>query len=66
MQAGQFIQSKGGVVTAEQLAPYLDVTPDAMERVDGSVSESYMVLAPPPEQTNTHQQIFQSSLSREF
>ena len=30
-------------MTAEQLAPYLDVTPDALERVDGSVSESYMV-----------------------
>ncbi len=45
LQAGQFIQSKGGVVTAEQLAPYLDVTPDAMERMDGSVSESYMVRA---------------------
>jgi hypothetical protein len=42
-QAGQYIQSRGGVVTAEQLAPYLDVTPESLERVDGSVSEAYMV-----------------------
>lgn len=43
MQAGQYIQSRGGVVTAEQLAPYLDVTPADLERVDNTVSEAYMV-----------------------
>ncbi|CAL8466800.1 g6336 [Coccomyxa elongata] len=42
---GQLIQSKGGVVTAEQLAPFLDVTPDDLEKVDGYTNESYVVPA---------------------
>lgn len=42
-QVGQLIQSKGGVVTAEQLAPFLDVTPDDLEKVDGYTNESYVV-----------------------
>lgn len=42
-QVGQYIQSKGGVVTAEQLAPYLDVTPEDMEKVEGFTNEAYVV-----------------------
>jgi len=43
LQVGQLIQSKGGVVTAEQLAPFLDVSPDDLEKVDGYTNESYVV-----------------------
>ena len=42
-QVGQLIQSKGGVVTAEQLAPFMDLTPDDLEKIDGYTNESYMV-----------------------
>lgn len=40
---GQLIQSRGGVVTAEQLAPFMDVTPEDVEKVDGYTNESYVV-----------------------
>ena len=43
LQVGQYIVSKGGAVTAEQLAPYLDVQLDDLERVDGQVNESFVV-----------------------
>ena len=42
-QVGQLIQSRGGVVTAEQLAPFMDVTPEDLEKVDGYTNESYVV-----------------------
>ncbi|CAK0755565.1 hypothetical protein CVIRNUC_002384 [Coccomyxa viridis] len=42
---GQYIVSKGGAVTAEQLAPYLDVQLDDLERVDGQINESFVVPA---------------------
>ncbi len=35
--------SKGGAVTAEQLAPYLDVQMADLERVDGQVNEDFVV-----------------------
>ena len=35
--------SKGGAVTAEQLAPYLDVRTADLERVDGQVNEDFVV-----------------------
>ena len=38
--------SKGGAVTAEQLAPYLDVQLADLERVDGEVNESFVVSCP--------------------
>lgn len=43
LQVGEFIMSKGGAVTAEQLAPYLDVQPGDLERVDGQVNEDFVV-----------------------
>ena len=43
LQVGQYIVSKGGAVTAEQLAPYLDVQLDDLERVDGQINESFVV-----------------------
>ena len=46
LQVGQYIVSKGGAVTAEQLAPYLDVQLDDLERVDGQVNESFVVGCP--------------------
>ena len=42
LQVGRYIQSKGGVVTAEELAPLLD--PPEKSR-DGDVDESYVVPA---------------------
>ena len=47
-QVGEYIMSKGGAVTAEQLAPYLDVRPDDLERVDGQVNEDFVVCCPCP------------------
>lgn len=45
MQVGNYIQYKGGVVTAEELAPYLDV-PSAGKDADSIVvDESYVVPA---------------------
>ena len=38
--------SKGGAVTAEQLAPYLDVQTADLERVDGQVNEDFVVSSP--------------------
>lgn len=35
--------SMGGAVTAEQIAPYLDVQPGYLERVDGQVNEDFVV-----------------------
>ncbi len=43
LQVGEFIMSKGGAVTAEQLAPYLDVQPGDLERIDGQVNEDFVV-----------------------
>ena len=42
-QVGEYIMSKGGAVTAEQLAPYLDVQMADLERVDGQVNEDFVV-----------------------
>ena len=42
-QVGEYITSKGGAVTAEQLAPYLDVQTADLERVDGQVNEDFVV-----------------------
>ena len=42
-QVGQFIQSKGGVVTAEELAPFLD--PPERNKEDGAVEEDFVVPA---------------------
>ena len=42
LQVGRYIQSKGGVVTAEELAPFLD--PPEKSR-DGDIDESYIVPA---------------------
>ena len=44
---GQLIQSRGGVVAAEELAPYLDVTPEALaaSREGAFVDEGYVVPA---------------------
>lgn len=39
---GRYIQSRGGVVTAEELAPYLDPPEPA---ADGEIDESYVVPA---------------------
>ena len=42
---GQLIQARGGVVAAEELAPYLDVTPEALaaSAEGGFVDEGYVV-----------------------
>ncbi|GAB4815091.1 hypothetical protein N2152v2_002137 [Parachlorella kessleri] len=42
---GRYIESRGGVVAAEELAPFLDVTPGqvASDRDSLAVNESYMV-----------------------
>lgn len=42
---GQYIQSRGGVVVAEEMAPYLDVTPEQVERKGAVVDESYVLPA---------------------
>lgn len=44
-QVGQYIQSRGGVVAAEELAPFLDVTPEALAaaREGAFVDEAYVV-----------------------
>ena len=42
LQVGRYIQSKGGVVTAEELAPFLD-PPEKSK--DGDIDESYVVPA---------------------
>ena len=44
---GQLIQARGGVVAAEELAPYLDVTPAALaaSAEGGFVDEGYVVPA---------------------
>lgn len=44
---GQLIQARGGVVAAEELAPYLDVTPAALAaaREGAFVDEGYVVPA---------------------
>ena len=44
---GQLIQARGGVVAAEELAPYLDVTPEALaaSATGGFVDEGYVVPA---------------------
>lgn len=45
IQIGRYIQSRGGVVAAEEIAPFLDVTPGqvAADRGRVTVDESYMV-----------------------
>eukprot|EP00210_Caulerpa_lentillifera_P001845 g1774.t1 len=41
---GRYIKSRGGVVVAEELAPYLDLPPDALENEDSFVvDEGYML-----------------------
>ncbi|EIE26497.1 hypothetical protein COCSUDRAFT_46111 [Coccomyxa subellipsoidea C-169] len=55
---GQLIQSKGGVVTAEQLAPFMDLSPDDLEKIDGYTNESYMV--PALVRFNGHPEVSQS------
>lgn len=45
MQVGNYIQHKGGVVTAEELAPYLDVPPAGKDPESIVVDESYVVPA---------------------
>ena len=47
VQVGQYIQSRGGVVAAEELAPFLDVTPEALAaaREGAFVDEGYVVPA---------------------
>lgn len=44
---GRYIQSRGGVATAEEMAPFLDVTPAQLERSRRSVvvDESYVLPA---------------------
>ena len=46
-QVGQYIQSRGGVVAAEELAPYLDVSAGALAdaREGAYVDEGYVVPA---------------------
>lgn len=44
-QVGQYIQHKGGVVTAEQLAPFLDVPTDNIRSDETMVDEGFMVPA---------------------
>ncbi len=46
--------SKGGAVTAEQLAPYLDVQMADLERVDGQVNEDFVVCPPCPALLSLH------------
>ena len=45
LQIGNYIQHKGGVVTAEELAPYLDVPPAGKDSESIVVDESYVVPA---------------------
>ncbi len=45
LQIGNYIQHKGGVVTAEELAPYLDVPPAGKDPESIIVDESYVVPA---------------------
>ena len=45
MQVGNYIQHKGGVVTAEELAPYLDVPAAGQDADSIVVDESYVVPA---------------------
>ena len=45
LQVGNYIQYKGGVVTAEELAPYLDVPPAGKDADSIVVDESYIVPA---------------------
>ena len=45
LQVGNYIQHKGGVVTAEELAPYLDVPSAAKDADSHVVDESYVVPA---------------------
>ena len=45
MQVGNYIQYKGGVVTAEELAPYLDVPAAGKDADSIVVDESYIVPA---------------------
>ncbi len=45
VQIGNYIQHKGGVVTAEELAPYLDVPPAGKDAESIVVDESYVVPA---------------------
>ena len=45
MQVGNYIQHKGGVVTAEELAPYLDVPAAGKDADSIVVDESYIVPA---------------------
>jgi hypothetical protein len=44
-QIGRYIQSRGGVVAAEEVAPFLDVTPGqvASDRGRVTLDESYML-----------------------
>lgn len=45
VQVGNYIQHKGGVVTAEELAPYLDVPAAGQDADSIVVDESYVVPA---------------------
>ena len=45
LQIGNYIQHKGGVVTAEELAPYLDVPAGVKDADSIVVEESYMIPA---------------------
>ena len=40
---GRYIQSKGGVVTAEELAPFLDPTPQSLD--EDEVDEGFVLPA---------------------
>jgi len=60
-QVGEYITSKGGAVTAEQLAPYLDVKTADLERVDGQVNEDFVVK--PSAWSHIHKGIFRKAMA---
>ena len=44
VQVGNYIQHKGGVVTAEELAPYMDVPQAGKDPESVNVDESYVIV----------------------
>lgn len=48
MQIGQYISSNGGVVTAEELAPYLDVETSGASTVGSTFDLIYKFSLVPP------------------